>query len=313
MKFGIQHPNFSYDGEGPEIVESLRRVAVEAERNNFDSFWVMDHFHQIANVGETHEPMFEGWTTLGVIAGLTSKIKLGTMVTGNVYRYPSILAKIGATLDVLSKGRLYMGIGAAWNVEEAEAYGIHFPSTSERFRRLEESVQIIRKMWTEDRASFKGEFYEIKNAYCNPKPIQKPYPPILIGGGGERKTLRLVAKYANACNIFGSPETVKRKFDILREHCKAVGRDYDDIVKSKLGAVLVEKDSDTLKRRVDETFGRWPDEMRNEFVMAGNPDEVRRKIETFRDVGVEYMIVSFEPKRELESLRLFGDQISRRF
>ena len=312
MKFGIQHPNFSYDGVGPEIVESLRRVAVEAERSNFDSFWVMDHFHQIANVGAANEPMFEGWTTLGVIAGLTSKIRLGTMVTGIVYRYPSILAKIGATLDTLSKGRLYMGIGAAWNAEESEAYGIHFPSTSERFRRLEEAVQIIRKMWTEDRASFKGEFYEIKNAYCNPKPIQKPYPPILIGGSGEKKTLRLVAKYADACNVFGSPETVKRKFSILRKHCRAVGRNYDGIVKTKLGAVVIEKDSDTLRRRVSETFNKWPEEMRNEFVIAGNPDEVRRKIETFRDVGVDYMIVSFEPKRELESLRLFGEEISRR-
>lgn len=313
MKFGIQHPNFSYDGVGPEIVESLRRVAVEAERSNFDSFWVMDHFHQIANVGAANEPMFEGWTTLGAIAGLTSKIRLGTMVTGIVYRYPSILAKIGATLDILSKGRLYMGIGAAWNAEESEAYGIHFPSTSERFRRLEEAVQIIRKMWTEDRASFKGEFYEIKNAYCNPKPIQKPYPPILIGGSGEKKTLRLVAKYADACNVFGSPETVKRKFSILREHCRAVGRDYDNIVKTKLGAVVIDKDSDTLRRRVSEAFNQWPDEMRNEFVIAGNPEEVCRKIETFRDVGVDYMIVSFEPKRELESLRLFGEEISRRF
>ena len=313
MKFGIQHPNFSYDGVGPEIVESLRRVAVEAERSNFDSFWVMDHFHQIANVGASNEPMFEGWTTLGVIAGLTSKIRLGTMVTGIVYRYPSILAKIGATLDILSKGRLYMGIGAAWNAEESEAYGIHFPSTSERFRRLEEAVQIIRKMWTEDHASFKGEFYEIKNAYCIPKPIQKPYPPILIGGSGEKKTLKLVAKYADACNVFGSPETVKRKFSILREHCRAVGRNYYDIVKTKLGAVVIDKDSDTLRRRVSEAFNKWPDEMRNEFVIAGNPDEVRRKIETFRDVGVDYMIVSFEPKRELESLRLFGEEISRRF
>jgi len=313
MKFGIQHPNFSYDGEGPEIVESLRRVAVEAERSNFDSFWVMDHFHQIANVGTANEPMFEGWTTLGVVAGLTSKIRLGTMVTGIVYRYPSILAKIGATLDILSKGRLYMGIGAAWNAEESEAYGIHFPSASKRFRRLEEAVQIIRKMWTEDRASFKGEFYEIKNAYCNPKPIQKPYPPILIGGSGEKKTLKLVAKYADACNVFGSPETVKRKFSILREHCKAVGRDYDDIVKTKLGAVVIDKDSDTLRHLVSEAFNKWPDEMRNEFVIAGNPDEVRRKIETFRDVGVDYMIVSFEPKRELESLRLFGEEISKRF
>jgi len=313
VKFGIQHPKFSYDGEGSEIVESLRRVALEAERCNFDSFWVMDHFHQIANVGEIHEPMFEGWTTLGVVAGLTSKIRLGTMVTGVIYRYPSILAKIGATLDVLSKGRLFMGIGAAWNVEESDAYGINFPSTGERFRRLEEAVQIIRKMWTEDRATFNGEFYQIKNAYCNPKPIQKPYPPILIGGSGEKQTLRLVAKYANACNVFGSPQTVSRKFSILREHCKATGRNYDEIVKSKLGAVVIDKDSDAVRRRVSDSFGQWPDEMRNEFVIAGTPDEVRRKIEMFRDVGVDYLIVSFEPKRELESLRMFGDEISRKF
>jgi len=313
VKFGIQHPNFSYDGKGAEIVDSICRVAIEAEHNNFDSFWVMDHFHQIGNVGEVHEPMLEGWTTLGVMAGVTSKIKLGTMVTGIVYRYPAVLAKIGATLDVLSKGRLYMGIGAAWNAEESAAYGIHFPSTKERFRRLEEAVQIIQKMWTEDRATFKGEFYQIKDAYCNPKPIQKPHPPILIGGSGERQTLRLVAKYANACNVFGSPETVKRKFRILREHCKAVGRDYNDIVKTKLGVVAIDKNADTVKKRLAETFKQVPEEMRDEFIIAGNSEEVRRKIETFREAGVDYMIVRFEPQRELESLRLFGEEISKKF
>ena len=312
MKFGLQHPNFSYDGKGPEIVDSLRRVGTEAEHCNFDSFWVMDHFHQIENVGQVHEPILESWTTLGVMAGITSKIKLGTMVTGIVYRSPSILAKMGATLDNLSKGRLYMGIGAAWNAEESAAYGIHFPSTSERFRRLEEAVQIIRKMWTEDKASFKGEFYQIRDAYCNPKPIQKPYPPILIGGSGERQTLRLVAKYANACNVFGSPETVRRKFSILREHCKAVGRDYGDIVKTKLGLVVIDTDGNAVKRRIADTFKSMPEEMRNEYVIVGTPEEVKRKIELFGEAGVDYMIVSFEPQRELESLRLFGDEISKK-
>jgi len=177
VKFGIQHPNFSYDGKGSKVVDSLRRAATEAERYNFDSFWFMDHFHQIMNVGQPQEPMLEGWTTLGVMAGVTSKIKLGTMVTGIVYRHPSVLTKIGATLDVLSKERLFMGIGAAWNDGESAAYGIPFPPTAERFQRLEEAVQIIRKMWTEERASFKGQFYEIQDAYCNPKPIQKPHTP----------------------------------------------------------------------------------------------------------------------------------------
>jgi F420-dependent oxidoreductase-like protein len=273
----------------------------------------MDHFHQIQNVGQPDEPMLEGWTTLGAMAGITSKIKLGTMVTGIVYRHPSVLAKIGATLDVLSKGRLVMGIGAAWNEEEAAAYGIPFPSTSERFQRLEEAVQIIHKMWTEDRASFKGQFYQIQDAYCNPKPIQKPHPPILIGGSGERKTLKLVAKYADACNIFGSPETVKKKLGILRDHCKAVGRNYDSIVKTKLGSVIIDNDSDALKQRLAQSFKGVPPERLNEFIMVGTPEEIHKKIEAFRDVGVDQMIVSFERGRELEGLKIFGEGVSKNF
>src|SRR5215471_13904713 len=186
--------------------------------------------------------MLESWKTISVLAGVTSKIKLGTMMTGIIYRYPSILAKIGATLDVLSKGRLFMGIGAAWN-EESLAYGILFPSIKERFVRLEEAIQIIRKMWTDEPStSFNGKCYQIKNAYCNPKPIQKPSPPIMIGGTGERQTLRIVAKYGDACNLFGSVETVKRKLSILKEHCKSIGRDYDSILKTKLVRVVIEDD-----------------------------------------------------------------------
>jgi Coenzyme F420-dependent N5,N10-methylene tetrahydromethanopterin reductase and related flavin-dependent oxidoreductases len=148
-------------------------------------------------IGKVEEPMLESWTTLSMLAGLTSKIKLGTLVTGIMYRYPAVLAKVAATLDVLSKGRLFMGIGAAWNEDESNAYGIPFPPTSERMSRLEEAIQIMRKMWTEEpSASFDGKYYQIHNAYCNPKPIQKPSPPILVGGGGERKTLKIVAKYA---------------------------------------------------------------------------------------------------------------------
>jgi F420-dependent oxidoreductase-like protein len=313
LKFGIQHPNFSYDGKGSEIVDSLRRVASEAERFNFDSFWVMDHFHQIEHVGAIHEPMLESWTTLGTMAGVTSKIKLGTMVTGIVYRHPSVLAKIGATLDVLSKGRLFMGIGAAWNEQEAAAYGIQFPSTSERFQRLEEAVQIIHKMWNEECATFEGQFYQIHDAYCNPKPIQKPRPPILIGGGGEHKTLKLVAKYADACNLFGSPDTVRRKLGTLRDHCKAVGRDYDSILKTKLGSVIIGKDSEALKQKIPQSFKGLPTERLNEFIMLGTPEEIHRKIELFRDAGIDQMIVSFEPGRELDALNLFGEEVLTRF
>jgi F420-dependent oxidoreductase-like protein len=312
MKFGIQHPNFTYDGHGPEIVDTLKRLATSAESLGFDSFWVMDHFHQIRNVGQPEEPMLEGWTTQAVVAGLTSRIKLGTLVTGIVYRHPSVLAKIGATFDVLSKGRLIMGIGAAWNAEEAGAYGIPFPPVGERMRRLEEAVQIIRKMWTEDHASFNGKFYQIRNAYCNPKPIQKPHPPILIGGSGERQTLKIVAKYADACNIFGSAETIRKKLSILREHCKKVGRDYDSILKTKLGHVMIDKSKENLEKRAGEALREMSEERRREYVIYGTPEEARRQIEAFRDAGIEYLIVNLEPDREFETLELLASEVTRR-
>ncbi|MGA2790246.1 MAG: LLM class F420-dependent oxidoreductase [Candidatus Bathyarchaeia archaeon] len=308
MKFGLQHPNFTFDGQGAEVVEKLRTLAQNAERLGFDSFWVMDHFHQIQNVGQAQEPMLEGWTTQAVVAGLTEKIKLGTLVTGIVYRHPSVLAKIGATLDVLSKGRLFMGIGAAWNVEEARAYGIPFPPVGERMRRLEEAAQIISKMWTEERASFNGKFYQIRDAYCNPKPIQKPHPPLMIGGSGERRTLKIVAKYADACNIFGSVETVRRKLGVLREHCRLVGRDYDSILKTKLGHVVI----DNNKENVTEAIKGLPEDRRREYAIYGTPEEVRKQIEAFRDVGIEYLIVNLEPDRELQALDLFASEVAKK-
>ena len=308
MKFGLQHPNFTFDGEGPQIVEKLRNLVLLAESHGFDSFWVMDHFHQIRNVGELQEPMLEGWTTQSVVAGFTSRIKLGTLVSGIVYRHPSVLAKVGASFDVLSKGRLIMGIGAAWNVDEATAYGIPFPPVGERMKRLEEAVQIIRKMWTEERVTFSGKFYEIRNAYCNPKPIQKPHPPIMIGGGGERRTLKIVARYGDACNIFGSVETVKKKLAILREHCRTVGREYDSIVKSKLGRIVIDKD----KEKVMEAIKGMTEERRREYAIYGTPEEVRRQVEAFRDAEIEYLIVNLEPDRELQALDLFANEVMKK-
>jgi F420-dependent oxidoreductase-like protein len=305
LKFGLQHPNFSFDGEGAEVVEKLRTLAQRAERLGFDSFWVMDHFHQIQIVGEPQEPMLEGWITQAVVAGLTEKIKLGTLVTGIVYRHPSVLAKIGATLDVLSKGRLFMGIGAAWNVEEARAYGIPFPPVGERMRRLEEAAQIIIKMWTEERASFNGKFYQLSDAYCNPKPIQKPRPPIMIGGSGERRTLKIVAKYGDACNIFGSVETLRHKLGVLREHCRSVGRDYNSILKTKLAHVVIDKD----REKVTEAIKGLSEDRRREYAIYGTPEEVRKQIEAFRDVEIEYLIVNLEPDRELQALDLFASEV----
>jgi F420-dependent oxidoreductase-like protein len=276
----------------------------------FDSFWVMDHFHQIPTAGKQEDPMLEGWTTISVLAGITSKIKLGTLITGVIYRHPSVLAKMGATLDVLSKGRLFMGIGAAWNQEESLAYGIPFFPNKERLLRLEEAIQIIRKMWTEEpTATFNGKYYQISNAYCNPKPIQKPSPPIMVGGSGERYTLKIVAKYADACNLYGSAETVKRKLNILREHCKSVGRDYDSILKTKLGFIVIDNDKETAEKRVQQISKVMPEEVVREFVIYGTPEDVLEQIELLEEVGIQYLIVDLEPYRELEALEIFGDSI----
>jgi F420-dependent oxidoreductase-like protein len=313
MKFGLQHPIFSFDysnhNNTSQIVDSLKNVATRAENTGFDSFWVMDHFHQIPFVGKPEEPMLEGWTTLSVLAGITTKIKLGTLVTGIIYRHPSVLAKIAATLDILSKGRLFMGMGASYFEGESSAYGItsngSFPSNQERLLRLEEAIQIIRKMWTEEpTASFNGKYYQIHNAYCNPKPIQKPSPPILVGGSGERKTLKIVAKYADACNLFGSAETLKRKLNILKEHCKSVGRDYDTILKTTLGAIIIDDDKEIAKKRVQQ-ITRMPEEQIREFAIYGTPEDVSRQIKLLEEVGIQYLIGDLDLSRELEALEIF--------
>jgi F420-dependent oxidoreductase-like protein len=317
MRFGLQKPIFTFDyrrDDTSQIIESLKKLATTAENNGFDSFWVMDHFHQIPMIGKLEEPMLEGWTTLSVLAGLTSKIKLGTLVTGIMYRYPAVLAKVAATLDVLSKGRLFMGIGAAWNNDESYAYGIHFPPASERLSRLEEAIQIIRKMWTEEpSASFNGKYYHIRNAYCNPKPIQKPSPPILVGGSGERKTLKIVAKYADACNLFGSAETVKRKLNILKEHCKSVGRDYDSILKTKLGIIVVDDDEQMAEKKIKQIFKGMPEEQIREFAIYGTPEDVLRQIELLEQVDIQYIIVDLDPSRELEALDVFANKIIKKY
>jgi F420-dependent oxidoreductase-like protein len=313
MLFGLQHPNFNFDydeQDASQIVDSLKDLATKAEKLGFDSFWVMDHFHQIPIIGKPEEAMLESWTTLSVLAAVTTKIKLGTLVTGVVYRYPSVLAKLAATLDVLSKGRLFMGVGAAWNQEESFAYGIHFPSAKERLLRLEEAIQLIRKMWTEEpTATFNGRYYQINNAYCNPKPVQKPSPPIMVGGSGERRTLKIVAKNADACNLFGSIETVKRKLNILKEHCKIVGRDYDSILKTKLGMVIIDSDKETANKRIQQLFKAMPEEQIREFVIYGTAEEILRQMQLLEELGINYFIVDLDPSKEREQLEIFGHSI----
>ncbi|GAA4079778.1 MULTISPECIES: LLM class F420-dependent oxidoreductase [Actinomadura] len=233
MRIGLQVPSFTFPGGPERIAAEYGRMAREADQAGLHSFWVMDHFFQIRVVGPAEEPMLEGYTALAYAAALTEKITLGTMVTGVTYRHPGILVKTVTTLDVLSGGRAWLGIGAAWNDEESRGLGVPFPPTAERFERLEETLRIAHQMWKGDESAFEGEHYRLERPLNSPQPVRRPHPPILIGGSGEKKTLRFVAKYADACNIFDA-EDLRHKLDVLREHCEREGRDYADIEKTSL-------------------------------------------------------------------------------
>jgi len=231
VKIGLQIPDFTWPGGPPRLGADLATVARTADDAGFEFLAVMDHFFQIGVIGPPEREMLEAYTTLGYFAGCTSRIKLLTLVTGGVYRHPGILAKIVTTLDVLSAGRAWLGIGAAWNEEESRGLGIPFPPVVERFERLEETLQICLQMWRGDQSPYHGGHYQLERPINSPQALSRPHPPILIGGSGERKTLRFVARYAQACNLFPSPE-LPRKLDVLRAHCEAEGRDYDDILKT---------------------------------------------------------------------------------
>src|SRR5512139_1427218 len=202
MRLGLQIPRFTWPSGPAGIGTRLAEIARTADEAGFASLWVMDHFFQIRYVGEFDEPMLESYTTLGYLAGVTKRARLGTLVTGVVYRHPGILVKSVSTLDVLSGGRAYLGIGAAWNEREARGLGVPFPPVKERFERLEETLQIANQMWSENNGAYAGKYYQLAETLCTPQPLSKPHPPILIGGSGEKKTLQLVAKYADACNLF---------------------------------------------------------------------------------------------------------------
>ena len=236
MKLGLDIADFTWPAGPAKLGSTLADIARTADQAGFDSIWVMDHFWQIRMNGPEHHEMLEGYSALSYIAAVTKRAKLGTMVTGVVYHQPGILAKTVTTLDVLSGGRAWLGIGAAWNEAESRGLGIPFPPIKERFERLEETLQICQQMWEGKRGSekpFRSEHYQLERPLNSPQSLTRPHPPILIGGGGEKKTLRLVAQYADACNLFPTPE-IPRKLEILREHCRAVGRNYDDIEKTSL-------------------------------------------------------------------------------
>jgi len=259
MKIGLQIPSFKYPGGTAAIRPKLKEIVGTAEEAGFYSLWVMDHYYQIKGLfSEAYtDPMLEAYTTLGYFAGLTEKAYLGVMVTGVIYRHPSVLMKMVNTLDILSGGRAYLGIGAAWYEEEAKGFGIPYPSISERFEQLEDNLQLAKTLWDSDAAaSFEGNHFSAPAITNNPRPLSNPHPRILIGGMGPKKTLRMVAQYADACNIFEGAGTGKmqKALDTLKAHCKTLGRDYDTIEKTSLGTVHLSGDDtvDGVINRIKE-------------------------------------------------------------
>jgi F420-dependent oxidoreductase-like protein len=313
VRLGLQIPSFDFPGVPPErLFDQLAEIASTAETCGFDSLFVMDHLHQIPGIGPPTNRMLEGNTILAALAARTRSAQLGLLVGGVTYRNPALLAKITTTLDVISGGRAILGIGAAWYEEEHKAYGFAFPPLAERFERLREALEIARAMFTDESATFAGEHYCVEGVLNNPRPLRGDIP-ILVGGSGERKTLRLVAQYADGCNIMGDPARARHLLGVLREHCDAVGRDPDEITKTRLGTLAIARTHEEAERRL----AAWPDranlpEERLRMVLTlGDPDEVGEQVRELVDAGVEGLIFHLPNPYDLDTVVLAGETLTR--
>ncbi len=290
---GLQLPSFTFAGvSNDRMFERIAETALAAEASGFDSFWVMDHYHQIANIGPVTDPMLEAYTLLSGVAARTSRIFLGAMVTGVTYRNPAFLAKVVTTLDIVSSGRAVLGIGAAWNEEESRAYGYDWPPVAERFERLEDAISICKAMFTQERSTYHGKRHHVEDALNIPQPVQRGGPKILIGGGGERKTLRLVAEYADMWNGFGDVATIKQKLPVLARHCADVGREPSDIVKTRLGSIIVAATAEEAEGRKAawQTEKGLDDTSIAMRLTWGDPDTIGERVRTFLDAGLDGLI-----------------------
>jgi F420-dependent oxidoreductase-like protein len=284
MKIGLQVPNFTLPGGPAQIGPTMAEIARTADAVGFHSLWAMDHFFQIVYVGPPENEMLEGYSLLNFWAAITKTVKLGTMVTGVPYRYPGVLVKTVTSLDVLSGGRAYLGIGAAWFEQEAKSLGIPFPPVAVRFELLEEALQIAKQMWSDDNGPYVGKHNQLEQTLSSPQPLSRPYPPILVAGGGEKKTLRMVAQYADACNLFADPAVVSAKLAILKEHCDRLGRDYGSIEVTTLG-----------------TAHLAPGKM--------TPSDVIALCRSLADIGVHHALFNIPNVHEITPLEVFGKEI----
>ncbi len=286
MKIGLQIPSFTWPGGAAALGARLAEIGRTADEAGFASLWVMDHHFQIEGVGPAEDPMLEAYSALSYLAGVTTRARLGAMVTGVIYRYPGILVKTVSTLDVLSGGRAYLGIGAGWYEREARGLGVPFPPLKQRFEQLEEALQIARQMWSGTVAPYAGTHYQLAETLNEPQPLSKPHPPILIGGAGEKKTLRLVAQYADACNLFAfaGPQAIHQKLEVLRRHCDDVGRPYDEIERTALGMVNLTPGGMT-------------------------PADLIATCRALADVGIQHFIFSLPNVYEVTPLEVIGREV----
>lgn len=284
MRIGLQVPNFTWPGGAAAMGAKLGDIARAADEAGFYSLWMMDHFFQIQGVGPAEADMLEGYSALSYCAAVTRRVKLGTMATGVVYRYPGILVKTATTLDVLSGGRAYFGIGAAWFEREARGLGVPFPPLRIRYHLLEEALQIAEQMWSDNAGPYHGKHFRLDETLCVPQPLSRPHPPILVAGGGEKKTLRLVAQYADACNLFGDAAAVGPKLDVLKRHCDALGRDYGAIEKTSLGMA---------------------------HLAAGQmtPGDLIAHCKSLAAIGVDHAIFNMPNVQDIAPLEIFGREI----
>ena len=310
--FGLQIPNFNLPGIAPDqLFKRLTTIAETAEQSGFDSLFVMDHLHQIPGVGPPTNWMMEGNTLLGALAGRTERLQLGLMVGAVTYRNPALHAKATTTLDVISGGRAIHSLGAAWFEDEHRAYGYDFPPLNERFERLEEALLIARAMFTQESATVEGTHFRVDGALNNPRPLRGDIP-ILVGGSGERKTLRLVARYADACNIFGDPDRVRHLIGVLDEHCEAVGRDPAEITRTRLGTLAIASTHDQAERNLAAWTDRasMPEERLRMVLTIGDPDEVAEQVQALLEAGLDGLIFHLPNPNDLDTVALAGQTLS---
>jgi len=304
MRFGIHNPSWVYGSNPTEAFEGIKAKAQWAENNGFVWLSVMDHLIQIGGVGAPTEPFMEGWTALSALAAVTSRIRLATLATSVAYRNPAHLAKIAAGVDQISGGRMTLGIGAGWFEGEYKQYGWEFPPRpATRIRQMEEAVRLILLMWSEPRATFHGRYFRIDDAILEPKPVQKPRPPVMIAGGGEQMTLRAVARLGDACNVGGDLTTVKHKFAVLRGHCDAAQRDYDAIERTHNFSWLIARNDALVAKKRERLSRRGP--LRG---FVGTVSEAIDLIGQYRNAGVQLLINS-DYRNDMETLELFASEI----